>query len=108
MDKLYQVVRATPVAKDEITVNVGDPKSALASAAKTLAATYEFAIHTHGSIGPSCAVAAVRDGSATIWSASQAPHWLRRELSAMPGIPVPRIRVPSLAGAGRSGRDGRS
>src|SRR2546430_10799550 len=58
------------------------------SAAKTLAATYEFAIHTHGSIGPSCAVADVRDGSATIWSASQAPHWLRRELSAMLGIPV--------------------
>src|SRR5206468_2237559 len=53
MDKLYQVVRATPVAKDEITVNVGDPKSALASAAKTLAATYEFAIHAHGSIVPS-------------------------------------------------------
>ncbi len=106
MDKLYQVVRATPVAKDEITVNVGDPKSALASAAKTLAATYEFAIHTHGSIGPSCAVADVRDGSATIWSASQAPHWLRRELSAMLGIPVALIRVHYLDGAGCYGRNG--
>src|SRR3989441_11039579 len=46
MDRLYQVVRATPVAKDEVTVSVGDPKSALASASKTLTATYEFAIHT--------------------------------------------------------------
>src|SRR2546430_17074771 len=76
------------------------------SAAKTLAATYEFAIHTHGSIGPSCAVADVRDGSATIWSASQAPHWLRRELSAMLGIPVALIRVHYLDGAGCYGRNG--
>src|SRR5206468_2289365 len=99
MDKLYQVVRATPVAKDEITVNVGDPKLALASAAKTLAATYEFALHTHGSIGPSCAVADVRDGSATIWSASQAPHWLRRGLGAGGSIVAwqSEFRIPKLS-----------
>jgi nicotinate dehydrogenase subunit B len=106
MDKLYQVVRATPIAKDEITASVGDPTSALAGATKTRAATYEFAIHTHGSIGPSCAVADVREGSATIWSASQAPHWLRRELAAMLSIPADNIRVHYLDGAGCYGRNG--
>ncbi len=106
MDKLYQVVRATPVAKDEITINVGDPKSALAGAARTLSATYEFAIHTHGSIGPSCAVADVRDGQVLIWSASQAPHWLRRELAVMLGIDPSKIRVTYLDGAGCYGRNG--
>ena len=45
-------------------------------------ATYDFAVHTHGSMGPSCAVADVKDGKAEIWSPSQAPHWLRRELAA--------------------------
>ena len=35
-------------------------------------ATYDFAIHTHGSIGPSCAVAEFKDGKLTCWTASQA------------------------------------
>ena len=38
-------------------------------AAKKLNATYDFAIHTHGSIGPSCAVAEFKDGKLTSWSA---------------------------------------
>jgi nicotinate dehydrogenase subunit B len=106
MDKLYQVVRSTPVAKDEITINAGDAKSALAGAAKRLSATYEFAIHTHGSIGPSCAIADVRDAEVTIWSASQAPHWLRRELGGMLGIDPGKIRVFYVDGAGCYGRNG--
>ncbi|OLE39450.1 MAG: isoquinoline 1-oxidoreductase [Candidatus Rokubacteria bacterium 13_1_20CM_2_70_7] len=106
MDQLYQVVRQTPVAKDEVTVNVGDAKSALASAAKTVSATYEFAIHTHGSIGPSCAIADVRDGKLTVWSASQAPHWLRRDLATMLGISPSAIHVIYRDGAGCYGRNG--
>jgi nicotinate dehydrogenase subunit B len=106
MDKLYQVVRDTPVAKDEITVNVGDPNPALAGSAKTLRATYEFAIQTHGSMGPSCAVADVRDGQATIWSASQAPHWLRRELAGLLAIDQSKIRVIYVDGSGCYGRNG--
>ena len=106
MDKLYQVVRSTPVAKDEVTLDAGDPKSALGGAAKTLSATYEFAIHTHGSIGPSCAIADVRDDQVTVWSASQAPHWLRRELAAMLGVSDSKIRVIYVEGSGCYGRNG--
>ena len=50
---------------------------------KKLAATYDFAIHTHGSTGPSCAVAEFRDGKLTSWSASQATHDLRKQLAEM-------------------------
>ncbi|HWP34115.1 MAG TPA: molybdopterin cofactor-binding domain-containing protein [Thermodesulfobacteriota bacterium] len=106
MDKLYQVVRSTPVARDEVTINVGDVKGALAGAAKTLSATYDFAIHTHGSIGPSCAIAEVKDGKVTVWSASQAPHWLRRELAAMLQMAPEDIRVLYYDGAGCYGRNG--
>lgn len=106
MDTLYQVVRQTPVAKDEVTINVGDAKAALAGAARTLSATYEFAIHTHGSIGPSCAIADFREGKLTVWSASQAPHWLRRDLATMLGIPPGAIRVIYHDGAGCYGRNG--
>ena len=106
MDKLYEYVRKSPIAKDEATVNTGDAKAALANAAKTLSATYEFAIHTHGSIGPSCAVADVRDGRATIWSASQATHWLRKQAAELLGISVNAVRIMYLDGAGCYGRNG--
>jgi CO/xanthine dehydrogenase Mo-binding subunit len=41
-----------------------------------------------------------------VWSASQAPHWLRRELAAMLAMPVERIRVIYLDGAGCYGMNG--
>ena len=51
--------------------------SALAQAAKRISASYNFAINTHASMGPSCAVAEMKDGKLTCWSATQAPHDLR-------------------------------
>lgn len=106
MDKLYAHVRSTPIAKDEITQNVGDAKAALANAARRLSATYEFAIHLHGSIGPSCAIADFRDGRLTAWSASQAPHWVQRELAPSLGLAPDQIRVIYVEGAGCYGRNG--
>ncbi len=106
MSTLYQHVRSTPIAKDEVTVNRGDPKAAMASAAKTVLATYEFGVHLHGSMGPSCAIAEWRDGKLTVWSASQAPHWLRRELAMTFSMPVENIRVMYFDGAGCYGRNG--
>ncbi len=106
MSELYQYVRQTPIVKEEITQNIGDAGAALAGAAKQVAATYEFAVHLHGSIGPSCAIADVRDNRLTVWSASQAPHWLRSELALMLGIPESDIRVIYVEGAGCYGRNG--
>ena len=53
------------------------------TASRSSRATYDFAIHTHGSIGPSCAVAEFKDGKLTSWSASQATHNLRKQLAEM-------------------------
>jgi len=71
--KLWEHVRGAKVAKDDIAVDRGDPKQAIAGASRTIKGTYDFAVHTHGSIGPSCAVADVKPGKAEIWSPSQAP-----------------------------------
>ena len=60
--KLWEHVRGTKLAKDDVAVDRGNPKDAIAGAAKTLKATYEFSVHTNGSIGPSCAVADVKSG----------------------------------------------
>ena len=45
-----------------------------ARTARNVAATYDFAIHTHGSIGPSCAVAEFQDGKLTV--VDQVSPWL--------------------------------
>ena len=104
--KLWEHVRATRVVKDDVTSNNGDAKAALPRATKQLSATYDFAIHTHGSIGPSCAVAEFRDGKLTCWSASQATHNLRKQLASMLALPNDNVRVIYVEGAGCYGRNG--
>ena len=104
--KLWEHVRATKIAKDDVAVDRGDPKAAIAGAAKKVTATYDFAIHTHGSMGPSCAVADVKAGKAEIWSPSQAPHWLRREVAATLQMDPKDVHVQYLDGAGCYGRNG--
>jgi CO/xanthine dehydrogenase Mo-binding subunit len=104
--KLYEHVRATKLAKDEVTGNVGNSVEAFPRGATKVSATYDFAIHTHGSIGPSCAVAEFKDGKLTSWSASQATHNLRKQLAQMFGMPVDDVRCIYLEGAGCYGRNG--
>jgi nicotinate dehydrogenase subunit B len=105
--KLWDYVRATKVAKDEVTSNVGNTTEAMGKdGAKTLKATYDFAIHTHGSIGPSCAVAEFKNGKLTSWSASQATHALRAQLAQMLSLPPDDVRCIYVEGAGCYGRNG--
>ena len=50
--KLSDYVRSTKVVKDDVTSNVGNTAEAMdKDGTKTLRATYDFAVHTHGSIG---------------------------------------------------------
>jgi nicotinate dehydrogenase subunit B len=104
--RIWEHVRNTKVLKDDITSNTGDSSAALKSAQRTLAATYDFAIHTHGSIGPSCAVAQFDAGKLTCWSASQSTHNLRNQLAAMFGIANDNVRCIYVDGAGCYGRNG--
>ena len=55
--KLWEHVRTTKILKDDVTSNIGNASTALAASGKRLSASYDFVIHTHGSIGPSCAIA---------------------------------------------------
>ena len=104
--RLWDHVRATKVTKDDVTSNVGNVDEALPKGAKRLNASYDFAIHTHGSIGPSCAIAEVKDGALTCWTASQATHNLAKQLAAMLNMPVESVRCIYLEGSGCYGRNG--
>jgi len=104
--KIWEHVRSTPIVRDDVTSRIGGSRAALDSAPHRLEATYDFAIHTHGSIGPSCAVANFAGGKLTCWTASQATHDLRKQLAAMLAIGEEKVRCIYVEGAGCYGRNG--
>ena len=103
---LWEHVRSTKIVKDDVTSDVGQVTAALPRGATRLRATYDFAIHTHGSIGPSCSVVEIKDGALTCWSASQATHALRKQLAAMLSMPEEQVRCIYIDGSGCYGRNG--
>jgi len=103
--KLWESVRKTPVVRDQVMQTAGNSAEAL-KGAKTLTATYDFAIHTHGSIGPSCAVAQVKGGKVTCWTASQQTHLLVKQLALMLSVPEQDVRCIYIEGSGCYGRNG--
>ena len=105
-DKLWEYVRATKIVRDDVTSNRGNVEAALSTADRRLSSTFDFAIHTHGSIGPSCAVASFEGGKLTCWSASQATHNLRQQLALMFTMPDTDVRAIYIDGSGCYGRNG--
>jgi CO/xanthine dehydrogenase Mo-binding subunit len=105
--KLWEYVRDTNVVNVEDVQKVGDSAAGMKTkGARVVSAVYDFAIHTHGSIGPSCAVAQYQDGKLTVWSASQQTHLLRKQLSNMLAVQPEDIRCIYIEGAGCYGRNG--
>ncbi|GHH82751.1 aldehyde dehydrogenase [Streptomyces sulfonofaciens] len=97
-------MRALP-AKTMTHASQGDFESAFAAAATTLETTYQTPFENHGMIGPSCAVADVRrDGSVTVWSATQYPQGLRKGIAQMLDIAPEQVEVVWLDGSGSYGR----
>jgi CO/xanthine dehydrogenase Mo-binding subunit len=103
---LWDHVRNTKILKNDVTSNVGDVTAALAASGRRLSATYDFTIHTHGSIGPSCAISEFKDGKLISWSASQATHNLRKQLALMFSMPLEDVRCIYFEGSGCYGRNG--
>jgi nicotinate dehydrogenase subunit B len=104
--RLFDYVRASEVVRSEVLQSAGNPARAISAGDRTLHATYDFAINTHGSIGPSCAVAAFKDGRLVVWTASQATHLLRLQLATMLQLPPDSVRCIYIQGSGCYGRNG--
>jgi CO/xanthine dehydrogenase Mo-binding subunit len=105
MDQLYATLRTMP-SVDRVVARVGQVEVALGGAARVLAASYETPMETHGSIGPSCAIADVQAESVTIWSGTQGPHFLRGPLAELLGVPTDQVRVIHVDASGCYGRNG--
>jgi nicotinate dehydrogenase subunit B len=110
-DGLERHVRESAVDHDETIVTKGaskggDPAAALSSAAKQFSATYTWPCQSHASLGPSCAIADVREDGATVWTASQGTYGQRAQLAKIFGMPLEKLRVIFLDGSGSYGGNG--
>jgi nicotinate dehydrogenase subunit B len=99
-----KALRANP-ATPRTLIDKGDVDAALAAAAKPMQRTYIWPYQMHGSIGPSCAVADVREGAIRVWSGTQNPHILRADLALLLQKPEAEIDVIRLEAAGCYGRN---
>lgn len=106
MANIYQSVRDTRLKDTQTITRQGDVGAAMAGAAKTLKASYEWPVQTHGSIGPSCAIADFKKGKLTLWSSTQAPHLTQKQIAELLHLPKDNVRVIYVEGAGCYGRNG--
>ena len=88
-----------------VALAFGDVDAALRGSAAVVDEEYFFAGSTHAAIEPHCALARFDPdgdvGQLTVWSSTQIPHYLHRELSRVIGLPASRVRViqPLVGGA---------
>jgi CO/xanthine dehydrogenase Mo-binding subunit len=74
--------------------------------AKRISAEYTRSYVSHGSIGPSCAVALLKNGHMTVWSHTQGVFPLRGDLAKVLGIQNTEVDVIHTPGSGCYGHNG--
>lgn len=83
-----------------------DTQAAVADAATRLEATYSRPYLAHGSIGPSCAVAQLREGVLTVWTHAQGVYLTREAIAQMLSLPIAKVRCVHVEGSGCYGHNG--
>lgn len=83
----------------------GNVDTALQGASPQMDRTYVWPYQMHGSIGPSCAVADWSPESLTVWSGTQNPFFMRRDLARLLDMPEEQITVERFEAAGCYGRN---
>ena len=102
-DALYEYLAKTSPLATAKPLNTGDIDAAIASAARTMTATYQSAFQSHASMTPGCSIADVKNGGATIWFGGQKPYRVRNAIADLLSIPSSKVRVIFYQGAGAYG-----
>jgi nicotinate dehydrogenase subunit B len=105
-DKIIESLRGDPSITDQVLVTKGAPVASQPQDAKTLKASFFWPMQSHASLGPSCAVAYVREDSAAIWTASQGTHGNQETFARFLGLPKERVRLIYFEGSGCYGMNG--
>jgi CO/xanthine dehydrogenase Mo-binding subunit len=103
-DKLTDTLRTSANVTDETLLSRGQTTGK--DGALSRSASYFWPMQSHGSIGPSCAVADVNKEEATIWTASQGTHGNRKTFARFLRLPEDQVRLIYLDGAGCYGMNG--
>lgn len=85
-----------------VQLEFGDVDAELAASDLVIEGDYFFEGSTHTPIEPHCAIGSYEPGGKlTVWSSTQVPHYLQRELGRVLGLDVARVRVvqPVVGGA---------
>jgi 4-hydroxybenzoyl-CoA reductase alpha subunit len=99
--KVNDAARDGNVSK-HVDLAFGDVEAALAGSDVVAEGDYAFPGSTHAALEPHCAIGVwAPSGVLTVYSTTQVPHYLHRELSRVLGLGADRIRVvqPPLGGA---------
>src|SRR6516162_4211594 len=104
-NKLVATLRAKTDLTDEMLVSRGGEQAGNYGALSR-SASYYWPMQSHGSIGPSCAVADVDKEAATVWTASQGTHGNRKTFARFLRLSEDQVRLIYLEGAGCYGMNG--
>ncbi|HVE10180.1 MAG TPA: molybdopterin cofactor-binding domain-containing protein [Paraburkholderia sp.] len=104
---IHQTLMKLP-AQQIVVANQSAPQGANAggAAVRTLEARFSKPYMTHGSIGPSCAVAQFDNGAMTVWTHTQGVYPLRAGLAEMLSLPPQQVRCIHVEGSGCYGHNG--
>ena len=101
--RLYDVLRELETEVGTVA-EAGSPQ--VPDGERTRRMTFTRPYMMHGSIGPSCAVALMEGDALTVWSHTQGVYPDREAISELLGMPLERVRVIHLEGAGCYGHNG--
>jgi nicotinate dehydrogenase subunit B len=102
-ENIYQYLKGLP---EEVHVVSEKGAGAAPPARLVHDATFTRPYTAHASIGPSCAVAQMKDGALTVWTHSQGVFPLRRDLAKALELEQSRIRCIHKEGSGCYGHNG--
>ena len=103
---LYDHIRKTASRRREVEgKQAGNVDDAFKTAARVIAAEYEWPFQSHASMGPACSLVDIKDGHVTCWSGSQKPHFVCAGLAAILQVPEDNVHVIWTPGPGSYGRN---
>jgi isoquinoline 1-oxidoreductase subunit beta len=99
--ELWGRLDAAASGPGQVSRRSGDAGTALAAAPTRLSAVYRTAFQAHATLEPGNTTARVEGGTCEIWSPTQNPQRVQREVAALLGIPAEKVSVHvTLIGGG--------
>ncbi|MBC7964220.1 MAG: xanthine dehydrogenase family protein molybdopterin-binding subunit [Steroidobacteraceae bacterium] len=102
-DRIHAWLKAQP---GEVALVSEKSSATAAPVVRRLEATFSKRYTAHASLGPSCAVARMKDGKLRVWSHSQGVYPLRDSLAAVLKLDPKNVVVSHVEGAGCYGHNG--